>query len=109
MRTFFTAVITLLIAGSACAQFKVNQTSTAGSQAATTVASANQSIQTARRISRDEAVKMVKEGKAAWIDVRARDQYDLGHIPGAISIPLAELPQNFTKLPVKKFLITYCA
>ena len=63
----------------------------------------------ARRISRDEAVKMVKQNKAVWIDVRGKDQYDIGHIPGAINIPLSELQNRFKDLPPKKFLITYCA
>ena len=63
----------------------------------------------ARRIPRAEAMKMVKEHKAVWIDVRPKDQYDLGHIPGAMNIPLAELNNRFKDLPLHKFLITYCA
>ena len=109
MRTFLTGVITLMMAGAACGQFKANQTSTAGTQPATTVATANQSIDEARRIPRDEAIKMVKEGKAVWIDVRAHDQYELGHIKGAINIPLTDLNSSLSKLPPHKFLITYCA
>lgn len=68
-----------------------------------------QPLDSARRITREEAQKMVKEGKAVWIDVRGKDQYDLGHIPGAINIPLSELPNRWRDLPVGKFLITYCA
>jgi hypothetical protein len=67
------------------------------------------SIDSARRIPRDEAIKMVEEHKAVWIDVRGKDQYDLAHIPGAINIPLNELPTRWKDLPVGKFLITYCA
>ncbi len=63
----------------------------------------------AKRISRDEAMKLVKQKKAVWIDVRTKDAYDQSHIPGAINIPLGELPSHFTKLPPRKFLITYCA
>ena len=66
-------------------------------------------LDAARRITREEAQKMVKEGKAVYIDVRGKDQYDIAHIPGAINIPLTELPNRWRDLPVGKFLITYCA
>jgi len=63
----------------------------------------------AKRIQRAEAIKMVKAHKAAWVDVRPKDQYELGHIPGAINIPLGELMTRLRDLPVKKYIITYCA
>jgi len=67
------------------------------------------SLDSARRISRDDAMKMIAEHKAVYIDVRSKEQYDLSHIKGAISIPLSELPTRWKDLPVGKFLITYCA
>jgi hypothetical protein len=67
------------------------------------------SLDAARRISRDEAMKMVKEGKAVYIDVRSKEQYDISHIKGAISIPLSELQTRWRDLPVNRYLITYCA
>ena len=109
MRTLITAVATVLIAGAACGQFKANQTTTAGTQSATTITPATESLDEARRIPRDEAIKKVKEGKAVWIDVRSKGDYENGHIKGAINIPLPELQQSLSKLPVHKFLITYCA
>ena len=70
---------------------------------------AENSLDSAKRISREDAEKMVKEGKAVWIDVRPKDQYDLAHIPGAMNIPLGELQMRWKDLPVGKYLITYCA
>ncbi len=67
------------------------------------------SLESARRISREDAMKMVAEHKAVYIDVRSKEQYDISHIKGAISIPLSELPTRWKDLPVGKFLITYCA
>jgi hypothetical protein len=67
------------------------------------------SLDSARRISREDATKMVASHKAVYIDVRSKEQYDLSHIKGAISIPLSELPTRWKDLPVGKFLITYCA
>src|SRR5579859_4925761 len=109
MRTLVTAVAAVMIAGAACGQFKANQTSTSGPQSATTIVPAAQSLDEARRIPRDEAIKMVREGKAVWIDVRSKVDYENGHIKGATNIPLPELQQSFNKLPPHKFLITYCA
>jgi len=73
------------------------------------VAIGDEDLAKARRISRDEAMKMVKARKAVYIDVRSKETYDESHIPGAINIPLSQLPLRFRDLPPKKFLITYCA
>ena len=109
MKTLLTTLFTVFVAGAACGQFKPAQTSTNPVQITTSTVAASQSLDDARRITRDEAIKMVRDGKAVWIDVRSRADYDAGHIKGAINIPLAELPQHFRDLPLKKFLITYCA
>jgi hypothetical protein len=74
-----------------------------------TVSNPDEELSKARRISRTEAVRLVKEKKAVWVDVRGKDAYDQSHIPGAINIPLGELNEHLTSLPPRKFLITYCA
>jgi hypothetical protein len=66
-------------------------------------------LSTARRIERADAIKMVKQRKAVWVDVRGKEYYDESHIPGAISIPLGELVTRLKDLPPHKFIITYCA
>lgn len=73
------------------------------------MASPEDELNTARRISRDEAIKMVKQGKAVYLDVRSRETYDEGHIPGAYSTPESELFVRLKDVPPHKFLITYCA
>jgi rhodanese-related sulfurtransferase len=73
------------------------------------VALGDEELVKARRISRDEAIKMVKARKAVYIDVRSKETYDESHIPGAINIPESQLLLRFKDLPPKKFLITYCA
>jgi predicted sulfurtransferase len=67
------------------------------------------SLDAAKRIPRAEAMKMVQQHKAVYIDVRSKEQYDIAHIPGAINIPLQELPNRWKDLPLGKYLITYCA
>jgi 3-mercaptopyruvate sulfurtransferase SseA len=110
--------VTVLAAGMAQAQFKneapkaappATQQGAPAVQLSTLTPQPDTSLDAARRIPRDEAIKMVKEGKAVYVDVRAKDQYDLSHIKGAISIPLSELPNRWKDLPTGKFLITYCA
>jgi hypothetical protein len=68
----------------------------------------------ARRIPEGEAIKMVKAGKAVYLDVRPKDQYDIEHIKGSLSYPLGDLQADLQakmldRLPKNKFLITYCA
>ena len=43
------------------------------------------------------------------VDVRAAEQYDAGHIPGARSIPVETLASAFYSLPKDKMIVTYCA
>lgn len=68
-----------------------------------------QNLEKAKRIPRDEAIKLVKEGKAVFVDVRSKEAYDAGHIKGAISIPESEIITRLKDLPPKKMVITYCA
>ena len=68
-----------------------------------------QKLETAKRIERDEAIKLVKEGKAVFVDVRSKDSYDAGHIKGAINIPESQLMTRLKDLPAHKMIITYCA
>jgi len=75
----------------------------------TPVSPVEQSLESARRITREEAIKMVAAKKAVYVDVRSKDQYDIEHIQGAISIPLTDVVTRMKDLPKGKFIITYCA
>jgi len=104
-------VATAFVAGAANAQMKLpGQQPATGTQPSPIVISANEPpLESAKRIPRDEAMKMVKQQKAVWLDVRSRESYNEGHIAGAINIPEPELKARMKELPMKKFLITYCA
>ncbi len=43
------------------------------------------------------------------VDVRNRSEWRTGHIPGAIHIPLSELPRRLEELPADGTLVTQCA
>ena len=41
-------------------------------------------------------------------DVRQPNEYSQGHIPGSVLIPLGEIPQRLSELPVDKDVVVYC-
>lgn len=41
------------------------------------------------------------------VDVRDRDSYDKGHIPGALSMPLETFPARLTELPTSTPIVLY--
>ena len=43
------------------------------------------------------------------IDTRSRAEYEAAHIPGAISMPYAEVEARYQELPRTAPIITYCA
>jgi rhodanese-related sulfurtransferase len=43
-----------------------------------------------------------------FVDVRSQASYDLGHIPGSLSIPLDQLPGRLGELNQNDWIITYC-
>ena len=45
---------------------------------------------------------------AALIDVRERYEYDTLHIPGAILIPLAQLPGRLNEIPADRDIYVHC-
>lgn len=49
-----------------------------------------------------------KKEKIILIDVRPVDEYKAGHIPNAVSIPLAQLKKRLNELPKNKTIIAYC-
>lgn len=59
-------------------------------------------------VGRDELMARVKEGGAMVIDVRPVDEYQAGHIPGAVNIPVDELPQRLESLPHGQEIVAYC-
>lgn len=42
------------------------------------------------------------------IDVRPLSEYEAGHFPGAMSIPLAELEERYGEIPSDKPVVVYC-
>jgi rhodanese-related sulfurtransferase len=56
----------------------------------------------------DELRRRLRDGSATVIDVRPRDEYDAGHIPGALSMPVDEVKRRMKELPKRREVIAYC-
>lgn len=54
--------------------------------------------------------RLMDEGtrQTVLLDVRSREGYDEGHLPGAVHMPFEELPSRLKELPKSKDIITYC-
>lgn len=62
-----------------------------------------------KRISADEAKDLLdKNPDVLLIDVRQPEEYRQGHIPGAILLPLPELPDKLGELNITRGIVTYC-
>ena len=59
-------------------------------------------------VTQAELRKLVRDGDVTVIDVRPADEYEAGHIPGALSIPVSELKRRLRELPKRREIIAYC-
>jgi rhodanese-related sulfurtransferase/DNA-binding transcriptional ArsR family regulator len=59
-------------------------------------------------ITREALWARVQGGEVTVLDVRPRSEYEAGHIPGAVSIPIAELPTRLADLQHSHDIVAYC-
>lgn len=59
-------------------------------------------------VDRKNLLRRVREGAVTVLDVRPREEYMAGHIPGAVSIPLSELQRRLKDLPRHQEIVAYC-
>jgi rhodanese-related sulfurtransferase/DNA-binding transcriptional ArsR family regulator len=59
-------------------------------------------------VTQDELVALASDDDVVIIDVRPTEEYEAGHIPGAVSIPLAELADRMGELPTDADVVAYC-
>jgi ArsR family transcriptional regulator len=59
-------------------------------------------------VSREELLRRSCDGLVAVLDVRPREEFALGHLPGAINIPMSELPARLADLDPGQEIIAYC-
>jgi rhodanese-related sulfurtransferase len=60
-------------------------------------------------VTRDELRRRLDAGDDLLIlDVRPGDEFQAGHLPGAISVPLQELERRLDRLPRDRRIVAYC-
>jgi 3-mercaptopyruvate sulfurtransferase SseA len=61
------------------------------------------------RVTVDELKKLMASDKVLVLDVRGAEAYKDAHIPGSVSIPLADIEKHLDELKsAKKAIVTYC-
>ena len=59
-------------------------------------------------VNREALLALVREGAVTVLDVRPAEEYNAGHISGAISVPLKELQLRLSDLPRDQEIVAYC-
>lgn len=60
------------------------------------------------QIGREELLRRARAGRVVVLDVRPTAEFVAGHIPGAICIPVNELPDRLAELPIELEVVAYC-
>jgi rhodanese-related sulfurtransferase len=59
-------------------------------------------------VSREDLISRLRDGLVMVLDVRPEDEFALGHLPGAVNIPLGKLEDRLGELPAGREVIAYC-
>jgi rhodanese-related sulfurtransferase len=59
-------------------------------------------------VDREALLKRVRKGEVLVLDVRPREEYEAGHIRGAVSLPVKELERRLAGLPKSRTIAAYC-
>ncbi len=59
-------------------------------------------------VSRADLMDRMKLGLVTILDVRPTDEFELGHLPGALNVQLSELERRLAKLDKSKEIVAYC-
>ncbi|ODT07330.1 MAG: ArsR family transcriptional regulator [Mesorhizobium sp. SCN 65-20] len=59
-------------------------------------------------VSREELNALISEGLVTVIDVRPADEFALGHLPGALNVPLSQLEERLSDLQPDREIVAYC-
>lgn len=55
-----------------------------------------------------ELARRIDVGDVTIVDVRPREEFDAGHLPGAISLPVGEIDARVHELPAGVDIVAYC-
>jgi len=55
-----------------------------------------------------ELLDRARKGLVTVLDVRPPEEFAVGHLPGAVNIPIHELEKRLAELPKRKEVVAYC-
>jgi len=59
-------------------------------------------------VSREQLLQRLRAGAVTVLDVRPEDEFALGHVPGALNIPLRALEARLSELDPSQEIVAYC-
>ena len=59
-------------------------------------------------VSREDLLESLRAGAVTLLDVRPEDEFALGHVPGAVNIPVRELKERLSELDPALEIVAYC-
>lgn len=59
-------------------------------------------------VSRETLLKRLQDGSVTVLDVRPPDEFAVGHVPGAVNVPLEMLEQQLKVLDPAQEVVAYC-
>jgi rhodanese-related sulfurtransferase len=59
-------------------------------------------------VDRDGILAKIRAGEVTLLDVRPPEEFEAGHLPGALCIPVDELPERLAEVPRDREVIAYC-
>jgi len=59
-------------------------------------------------VSREQLLNLMEQGEVVVFDVRPPEEFDQGHIPGAVSVPFDQLEARLRSLPEGTEVVAYC-
>ncbi|ACP21762.1 putative ArsR family transcriptional regulator (plasmid) [Sinorhizobium fredii NGR234] len=59
-------------------------------------------------VTREELLGRLDDEDVTLLDVRPEDEFNLGHLPGALNVPLGELERHLAELPRDHEIVAYC-
>jgi len=59
-------------------------------------------------VSRERLAERLEAGEVLVLDVRPQEEFAAGHLPGAVSAPVDELPQRIHDFPNDREIVVYC-
>lgn len=59
-------------------------------------------------VSHEDLLDRTRDGLVTVLDVRPKDEFGMGHLPGAVNIPLDELESRLSEIDDTQEVIAYC-